>query len=86
MRLSRIGQHIKDPPCAQQRALLSVTSSRSQAFLEISDLLPQFFFSPLVQIAGRKTCDWFEKLEIDGGTFPPVPPDIRYFSSLFFGV
>jgi hypothetical protein len=28
MRLSSIGQHIKDEPCAKQRALLGVLSSR----------------------------------------------------------
>jgi hypothetical protein len=33
MGLSRIDQHIKDEPCARQRALLGVSSSRSQAFL-----------------------------------------------------
>jgi hypothetical protein len=27
-----------------------------------------------------------EQLDIDGGTFSPVPPDIRYFSSLCFGI
>jgi hypothetical protein len=28
MRLSRVGQHIEDEPCAQQRAFLGVLSSR----------------------------------------------------------
>ena len=31
MRLSRIDQHIKDEPCAKQRALLGVSSSRSSS-------------------------------------------------------
>jgi hypothetical protein len=31
MRLSRIGKHIKDEPCAKQRALLGVFSSRSSS-------------------------------------------------------
>ena len=35
MRLSRIGQHIKDEPCAKQRALLGV--------IEISDLRTHFW-------------------------------------------
>jgi hypothetical protein len=44
MRLSRIGQHIKDEPCAKHRALLGVLSlAVSQAFLEGSDLRGQFF-------------------------------------------
>jgi hypothetical protein len=54
MRLSRIDQHIKDEPCAKQRALLGVCSRRFSrvshfsAFLEVSELRPQFFCSPLV--------------------------------------
>ena len=37
MRLSRIGQHIKDEPCAKQRALLGIFSSR---FSSISRDIP----------------------------------------------
>jgi hypothetical protein len=51
MRPSRIGQHIKDEPCAKQRALLSVPPAVAQAFLEGSDLRRQFLpFSPLVKL------------------------------------
>ena len=32
--VSRIGQHIKDEPCAKQRALLGIPSAVAQAFLE----------------------------------------------------
>jgi hypothetical protein len=42
MRLSRIDQHIKDEPCAKQRALLGVPPAVSQAFLEVSGLRYQF--------------------------------------------
>ena len=42
IRLSRIGQHIKDEPCAKQRALLGVSPAVSQAFFEESDLRSQF--------------------------------------------
>jgi hypothetical protein len=41
MRLSRIDQHIKDEPCAKQRALLGVSSSRFSSFLEKTDLRSQ---------------------------------------------
>jgi hypothetical protein len=33
VRLSRVDQHIKDEPCARQRALLGVSPAVSQAFL-----------------------------------------------------
>jgi hypothetical protein len=38
MRLFRIDQHIKDEPCAKQRALPVVPPAVPQAFLEVSDL------------------------------------------------
>jgi hypothetical protein len=43
MRLSRIDQHIKDEPCAKQRALLGIPLAVPQAFLEVSDLRAHFF-------------------------------------------
>jgi hypothetical protein len=49
MRLSRIGQHIKDEPCAKQRALLGVFSSRCSSISRgVRSAGPIFTFSPLV--------------------------------------
>jgi hypothetical protein len=49
MRLSRIGQHIKDEPCAKQRALLGVLSSRSSRVSRgVRFAAPIFFGLPLV--------------------------------------
>jgi hypothetical protein len=49
MRLSRIDQHIKDEPCAKQRALLGVSSSRySSVSRGVRSAVPIFTFSPLV--------------------------------------
>ena len=49
MRLSRIGQHIKDEPCAKQRALLCVLSSRlSSVSLDIRSTYPIWNKTPLV--------------------------------------
>jgi hypothetical protein len=47
MILSRIDQHIKELPFAKQRALLGVFFSRSQAFLEVSDLSGQILVDHL---------------------------------------
>ena len=45
IRLSRIGQHIKDEPCAKQRALLSVFSSRySSVSRGVRSVAPIFIF------------------------------------------
>jgi hypothetical protein len=50
MRLPRIGQHIKDEPCAKQRALLGVSSSRySSVSRGVRSAAPIFFSLPLVQ-------------------------------------
>jgi hypothetical protein len=47
MRLSRIDQHINDEPCAKQRALLGVFSSRpSSVSRGVRSAAPIFFFSP----------------------------------------
>jgi hypothetical protein len=43
MRLSRIGQHIKDEPCAKQRALLGVSSSRSSSISRGHQILCSLF-------------------------------------------
>jgi hypothetical protein len=49
MKLSRIDQHIKDEPCAKQRALLGVFSSRfASVSREHQILYPIFSYSPLV--------------------------------------
>ena len=49
IRLSRIGEHIKDEPCAKQRALLGVFSSRySSRFSRYRSAGPIFIFLPLV--------------------------------------
>jgi hypothetical protein len=51
MRLSRIGQHIKDEPCVKQRALLGVFSSRfSSVSRENRSAAPIWIFIPLVYI------------------------------------
>jgi hypothetical protein len=49
MRLSRIDQHIKDEPCAKQRALLGVFASRfSSVSRGVRSAVPIFTFLPLV--------------------------------------
>jgi hypothetical protein len=49
MRLSRIDQHIKDEPCAKQRAILGVSSRRfSSVSRGVRSAFPVFFFLPLV--------------------------------------
>jgi hypothetical protein len=49
MRLSRIDQHIKDEPCAKQRALLGVSSSRfSSVSRENRSTYPIWICLPLV--------------------------------------
>ena len=49
MRLSRIDQHIKDEPCARQRALLGVSSSRSSSVSRgVRSVVPIFTFLPLL--------------------------------------
>ena len=54
MRLSRIGQHIKDEPCAKQRSLLGVFSSRSSSvFRGVRSAYPIYFGLPLVGIIDR---------------------------------
>ena len=58
MRLSRIGQHIKEEPCAKQRALLGVSSSRYSSVSRGYHILCSYFFlSPLVQC--MQTCTNF---------------------------
>ena len=50
MRLSRIDQHIKDEPCAKQRALLGVYSSRySSVSRDIRSTYPIWIRTPLVE-------------------------------------
>jgi hypothetical protein len=50
-RLSRIDQHIKDEPCAKQRALLGVFSSRSSSVSRgVRSAFPIFIGSPLVSV------------------------------------
>jgi hypothetical protein len=59
MRLSRINQHIKDEPCAKQRALLGVFSSRySSVSRDIRSTYPIWIFIPLVlvQLFVRYSC------------------------------
>jgi hypothetical protein len=53
MRLSKIGQHIQDEPCAKQQALLGVFSSRSSSVSRGVRSAGQFFFSPLVYMFAR---------------------------------
>ena len=49
MRLARIVQHIKDEPCAQHRALLGVSSSRSSSVSRgVRSAGPIWIGSPLV--------------------------------------
>ena len=51
MRLSRIDQHIKDEPCAKQRALLGVFSSRfSSVSRGVRSAVPIFSSLPLVLV------------------------------------
>ena len=59
MRLSRIGPHIKDEPCARQRALLGVFSSRSSSVSRGHQNRCSIYFSlPLVIfICKRKFSD-----------------------------
>ena len=60
MRLSRIGQHIKDESCAKQRALLGVFSSRfSSVSRGIRSAFPIFSSLPLVVVL-RMQFDSFE--------------------------
>ena len=55
MRLSKIGQHIKDEPFAKQRALLDVLSSRySSVSRGIRSIGP--IFLPLVHLYSCVTC------------------------------
>ena len=55
MRLSRIDHHIKDEPCAKQRALLSVFSSRvSSVSRDIRSTYPFWVSSPLVSSLGHR--------------------------------
>jgi hypothetical protein len=54
MRLSRIDQHIKDEPCAKQRALLGVSSSRfSSVSRENRSTVPFWIVLPLVDLLSR---------------------------------
>ena len=58
MRLSRIDQHIKDEPCAKQRALLGVFSSRfsSVSRKEKLELINKFhWFLPNLTALGQNT-------------------------------
>jgi hypothetical protein len=60
MRLSRIGQHIKYEPCAKQRALLGVSSSRfSSVSRGVRSDAPIFFFMPLVSDIRMAHCHWY---------------------------
>jgi hypothetical protein len=60
MRLSRIDQHTNDEPCAKQRALLGIFSSRfSSVSRVVRSALPIFTVSPfrfsIVFLATRKS-------------------------------
>jgi len=65
MRLSRIDQHIKDEPCAKQRALLGVSSNRySSVSRGVQSAVPIFIGSPLVPTGGRRCVYMYSVLNL----------------------
>jgi len=57
IRLFRIDQHIKDEPCAKQRALLGVFSSRSSSVSrDVRSAAPIWIVTPLVGTAVAQLC------------------------------
>jgi hypothetical protein len=77
MRLSRIDQHIKDEPYAQQRALLGVFSSRFSSVSQgIRFAVSIFTVSPLNFIRLRV----LNILPRTGREYPPPRPFVVYLA------
>jgi hypothetical protein len=63
MGLFRIDQHIKDEPCAKQRALLGIFSSRSSSVSRgVQSVVSIFTVSPLVDMAAAEKKIMFVEL------------------------